>query len=363
MRQAAPSESGFSMVELLVAMTVTLIISGAIFGLLTGGQNAFRREPAMTDRQQTIRVAMDLIKRDVAGAGAQMAPFVRAFTPGLDGAGGAPSSTQTAGSISNTATDVLEILTATGQCPGVVLTAASGSQLTSAETQPTCFPDSAATRTFFYVGSTSAAEVNNYGVELGRSNSAAGTNGFNIDLLASGNLNPVAPNPAAGFCGTANCRMALPVDVVRYEVAPDPEDGNVPALWRSQTGAYTAAGAGPFAPGSSRPNWEVVARGIEDFQVRYLTGGSGGFVSDPGTPFCTAPCNPVQPADLNLIVKQVEVRLSARAITGGPIQGGTTAAAGSNAGTAIRGQLVAVITPRAALTALGINPTATNRWY
>ena len=361
MRQSAPNESGFSMVELLVAMTVTLIISGAIFGLLTGGQNAFRREPAMTDRQQTIRVAMDLIKRDVAGAGVGMAPFVRAFTPGLDGAGGAPSATQTAGAIANTATDVLEMLTTTGQCPSVVLTSASTSSLVSGETQPRCFPDSTASRTFFYVGSTSAGDMNNYGVVLGRSDSAAGTNGFNIVGQSGPDFNPVSPNPAAGFCTT--CRMTMPIDVVRYQVAADPDDPNVPALWRSQTAGFTTAGGGPNAPGGA--NWEVVARGIEDFQVRYLTGASGGFVTTPGTPYCASPCTTAQPADLDRIVRQVEVRLSARAITGGRIQGGTgnASTAASGAGTAIRGELVAVITPRAALTALAVNSSASNRWY
>ena len=37
--------SGFSLIELTIAMVVTLIVSGAIFGLLTGGKTAFRREP------------------------------------------------------------------------------------------------------------------------------------------------------------------------------------------------------------------------------------------------------------------------------------------------------------------------------
>ena len=63
-------ERGFSLVELMVAMTVTLIVSGAIYGLLTSGSNAFRREPELADRQQNIRVAMDLISRDVYNAGA-----------------------------------------------------------------------------------------------------------------------------------------------------------------------------------------------------------------------------------------------------------------------------------------------------
>ena len=81
-------ERGFSLVELMVAMTVTLIVSGAIYGLLTSGSNAFRREPELADRQQNIRVAMDLISRDVFNAGAALPTFSQVFTR-IDPAGGA----------------------------------------------------------------------------------------------------------------------------------------------------------------------------------------------------------------------------------------------------------------------------------
>ena len=77
---------GFSLVELMVAMTVTLIVSGAIYGLLTSGSNAFRREPEVADRQQNIRLAMDLLTRDVFNAGTALPPFGQAFTI-LDPAG------------------------------------------------------------------------------------------------------------------------------------------------------------------------------------------------------------------------------------------------------------------------------------
>ena len=145
-------------------------------------------------------------------------------------------------------------------------------------------------------------------------------------------------------------------------VAPDPDDQNTPALWRSRTGAFTAAGAGPFTPAANRPNWEVVARGIDDFQVEYLNGG-GAWANTPGSVYCTSPCNPAQDADVNRIVRQVRITISARAVAGGRIQGGTKAAAGSGAPDAIRGRLVAVIAPRAALTAMAINPSAAARWY
>ena len=78
--QTMRHERGFSLVELIVAMTVTLIVSSAIYGLLAAGGNAFRREPEVADRQQNIRAAMDLIARDVFGAGAAMPTFAQVFT-------------------------------------------------------------------------------------------------------------------------------------------------------------------------------------------------------------------------------------------------------------------------------------------
>src|SRR5512136_2665399 len=86
-------ERGFSLVELMIAMTVTLIVSGAIYGLLTSGSNAFRREPELADRQQNIRIAMDLLTRDVFNAGSALPTFSQVFTltdpPGGACAGGA----------------------------------------------------------------------------------------------------------------------------------------------------------------------------------------------------------------------------------------------------------------------------------
>src|SRR4051794_13409843 len=79
-------DRGFSLVELMVAMVVTMIIAGAIYGMMAVGQNAFRREPELVDRQDNIRMAMNLIERDLAGAGMGMGQWQQVFTPGLDGA-------------------------------------------------------------------------------------------------------------------------------------------------------------------------------------------------------------------------------------------------------------------------------------
>jgi hypothetical protein len=129
--------------------------------------------------------------------------------------------------------------------------------------------------------------------------------------------------------------------VVRYRIAPsnDPNDPG-PALWRSETGRYSALGAvelepgeGGF-PGGSSP-WELVARGIEDLQVEYMP---GDLLWHNQPPVSTT-------TDWTSLVRQVRITLSARAAAAN-LQGQTTA--GGGAPNAVRGQLSTTITPRAA---------------
>src|SRR3989304_3058224 len=88
----ANTEKGFSLVELMVAMTVTLIISGAVFQLMSAGQTAFRREPELADRQQNIRMGMNVLGMDVYRVGYGVPHVAQALTanPGGGFAGGAP---------------------------------------------------------------------------------------------------------------------------------------------------------------------------------------------------------------------------------------------------------------------------------
>ena len=121
-------------------MTVTLIVSSAIYGLLTAGGNAFRREPEVADRQQNIRAAMDVISRDVFGAGAATAHLragLHAERPGRDlrrrpqqlrpGRHDGPRRGRGARRATTENTDVLEIVSTDEQCPqlGVCSTAAA----------------------------------------------------------------------------------------------------------------------------------------------------------------------------------------------------------------------------------------------
>ena len=75
----AARQQGFSMIELMIAMVVTLIISASIVGLITQSNTAFKIQPELGDRQQNIRVAMDVIQRDLQGAGVNMALNIPVF--------------------------------------------------------------------------------------------------------------------------------------------------------------------------------------------------------------------------------------------------------------------------------------------
>ena len=141
--------------------------------------------------------------------------------------------------------------------------------------------------------------------------------------------------------------------VVRYMIAPglDPSDTS-PSLWRSETGRYTAAGAPSPLPVAGATNWQIIARGIEDLQVEYLNGGTSGFnglwANNPGViPPCAGGCTL---ADYNTVVRRVRVTLSARALA--PNLQGQTVPAGGAGPNAVRGQLVSVLTPRAAVLGL-----------
>ncbi len=133
--------------------------------------------------------------------------------------------------------------------------------------------------------------------------------------------------------------------MVRYEIATATGD-TMPSLWRSESGGHDVNGDYQAAPNTAG-NWVLVARGVEDLQVRFGTlSGAGGALAwsdSPGT---------VTAGNFTTIVQQVRVTLSARA-EGAKLQGETTSALGS----AVRGQLTSVGTPHAALIAMqGASP-------
>ena len=68
--QEAP---GFTLVELLIAMTITMLIAGAIAGVAPQARAAFERTPADLDLQQRGRTAIDVLSRALRSAGNNVA--------------------------------------------------------------------------------------------------------------------------------------------------------------------------------------------------------------------------------------------------------------------------------------------------
>src|SRR3954471_19830854 len=62
-------EHGFSLLEVLVAMTVMLTVTGAVFSLMNPAQGSFAVEPEVSDMQQRLRVGADTLYKDLVMAG------------------------------------------------------------------------------------------------------------------------------------------------------------------------------------------------------------------------------------------------------------------------------------------------------
>jgi len=343
--ESTKNASGFSLVELTIAMLVTLIVSGAIFGLLTGGKTAFRREPELSERQQNIRVAMDLIQKDVATAGMAMSDFVQAFTRG-DGPSGAPAPPLNGlGPMGpdGVESDFLQIFGNTGECPEAQAEEdATGVVVRMIEVFPNCYR---LPGLVMLIGEPGAIPPYSVGVACPR-----GTGAGSCGAVACANF-PPGQAPNYNLPGGAQIpeplAIMLPVQVVRYEIRVDAE--GTPNLWRSPEGNIAAAAGGPACGAGSELEdaWQLVAKGVEDLQIQYTM--ADGDVAD--TP------DEVLDGDYTTLVKEVRVTLTARSEAAN-IQGGRDGT--NDPDSKVRASMVSVTSPRAALFAL--SKAATPLW-
>lgn len=348
MTENAPSrQAGFSLVELMVAMVITMIVTGSIYGLLSGGQSAFRLQPERTDIQQNGRSAMDMIMRDISSAGVGMPLFLQAFTQGLDACSGCPNGGSPAGVLGAGFADELEIV----------------SNQENFATEDACFdagvsnPNPALRRglpTFTPpkgilvftndVPPRWAAQQVTAVAPAATTTATRPCTGSHATLTVTGGA-----CGASGFGNVLGGCVVTQVSfgaVVHYRIRPDPVD-QIPSLWRQSTASL---GTG----------YQIVARGIDDLQVQYIQAAAACTEVAPcdGAPAISQAAAPLA-ADYGTLITQVRVTLSARSTLRGALQGQTTIAGVS----ALRGQITSTGSPRAALFALTQQATGTPQWH
>jgi prepilin-type N-terminal cleavage/methylation domain-containing protein len=351
--QASTNQGGFTLLELLVAMTATLIVTGAMYGLMVGGKSAFRREPELSDRQQQIRIAMALIERDVLMAGQDMGRWFQVFSPGLDSFGPVTSVVTPAQGGPNA--DALELRGNDGLCPNLSTCQVAGGEFKTFALIPPCMNipgmvvvtnrSTGASDVFWACvpgGGTASACGGGGGSDNGHVGFPGGSapNGCNPNNPGA-ECNQGAAGRLSAVCPTdSDCDVSA-VQSARYEIRVDAQ--GVPDLWRSPRGGITGGANGACAvPPGDINQWQLVARGIEDMQVQYRTGNpgplAGGFRNVP---------EPVVQDAWATIVQEVQVTLSARSL-GRNLQGESL----SPQGQAVRGQVTRKTTPRTAVYAL-----------
>lgn len=72
---------GFSLLEVLISMTISVIVLAAVFGLLSQSQRSFEREPRVADLNQSARMMLETASADIMRAGAGLPPEFPSFTP------------------------------------------------------------------------------------------------------------------------------------------------------------------------------------------------------------------------------------------------------------------------------------------
>lgn len=356
MNAAAQSDArGFSLIELTVALAVTLIVTGAIYGLLTGGQSAFRREPELSDRQQNIRVAMDLIMKDIGNAGSGLPPFVQIFTRTLDACSGCPNGGAPMG-LGGVLTDELEMLTNDGRDNEPVCATTGSGNSANIRLVRNAPPLSGPILIMFADGTWTMMNITDTSIDnTGESNCTAGsdktklnfnsgagdTSGMNVpggtcqpNAYGVGNAGPPPAGASITNCpgepvGPGPCCTANQVgfsQLVRYRIRNDA--AGVPELQRSNSANFAAG-------------FQTVARGIEDLQVQYTQADGTVTAGGPGAP-------QVLTNVWASLTTQVRVTLSSRSEARN-IQGAT---ADANLGTRVRGSLTYTGAPRSTLIGL-----------
>jgi len=338
--QDARDARGFSLLEVLISMLLTMVVMGAVYGLLLRGQQAFQREPQVVDLQQNGRSSLAAVSADVLQAGTGLPPEYPAFStpaiaPGVGDQGvGNPDVVEIVGNIlaPDQASNMPESFSTGGAGAGF-----DGTTVNLVENQTNfqvgdliVIYDNLATSPSWWMGRVTGV-VPGPPVQLTVAQGAIPPN-YSDFTGTSG-------DPAATAWATG---LVTRVSVVRYSTVVD--------------------GSGQFIPPPNVLLRQVdfgVAQPvayIEDFQVAYLrdtnANGDLGDELDEVNPPAQKPAGalPIAATD---IVRSVRISVKARSLAGN-LQGARVAAAPGEVGDAIRKTFSTMVSPRNIASGLGV---------
>ncbi|WP_455387999.1 PilW family protein [Petrachloros mirabilis] len=248
-RSAMPSsteQAGFTIIELMVGMVVAIIVVAAAFSLLTTTSKAMRANEQIVDTQQNLRIAMELLVRDIKLAGfgnpgVAVGNCSNSIVPSDQtptGVDGGPDSVQI----------LVPSIRASGSNRWTLSGPTSSAGITQINLQPGAVADMAS----------SGLAVGSY-ISLG---GAATATVSAFDATAS-TINVSIPAP---LWFQQDDPVYL-LQCIRYQVVVPPDltnlcGGNAPCLTRGVAGVV----AGPNAEA-------LIAEGIEDLQLAYACDG------------------------------------------------------------------------------------------
>ena len=111
-QKSLSQEQGFTLIEVMIAVVIAAIIAAAAFTILTTTTKAVRANEQTVGTQQNVRIAMELLSRDIkmAGFGSPGVPIGNCTYPIMP-------SDQTVGAV-DSGPDSLQLLVPTGKMTG-----------------------------------------------------------------------------------------------------------------------------------------------------------------------------------------------------------------------------------------------------
>lgn len=240
-------EAGFTLIELMIAMAIAVIVVAAAFTILTTTSRSLQANERVVDTQHNLRVAMELLVRDLKLAGfGNPGVAVGNCTNGIMPADQTPTGP-------DSGADSVQLLVPTTRSTGTNRWTLKNPTTTAGTTQVTLQPGAVSDMV------TSGLTANVSYVSVGGSATALVT----AYSASASTLNVAIPPPL--WFQTEDPIYLL--QCIRYRIVTAPDPGNLcggvtPCLTRGVAGVVT----GPNAEAS-------IADGIEDLQLAYACDG------------------------------------------------------------------------------------------